>query len=396
MTVSKEAARRLMMLKQGIFAQNGSGKKDIYDAIDDLGCVQIDAISVVERAHYLTLWTRLGDYDKNYLWELAYKDRHLFEYMAHAASYIPFKDYRYYLHAMNVRKGEIEGRFKKWGKTDPELINNVLERIDKEGPLSSKDFEGPKRIGGWWNWKPAKLALELLYGAGILLIDHRENFQKYYDLSENIVPNWVDIDPPEENERVQFFIIKTLGCLGLTKPQEIRSYYHDHSVKLGMRTSDIQDYLGELVSDDFVVKFEVDWDKDLYYCLPEDHDLVSGLSDDPLFDGVQLVGYFDNLMWIRERISLFFDFEPKLEIYLPNTERVYGYYHFPVIYGDRIVARIEPKMDRSEKKLLIVGYWLEDGFESTEEYEDRLWDNLESFASFNGADEIIWDQPYNT
>ena len=381
-----------MMKKQGIFGESGSGKEDIYDTVDDLGCVQIDTISVVERAHYLTLWTRLGDYDKDHLWELAYQDRQLFEYMAHAASYIPFKDYRFYLYAMNVREGEIEARFKKWGKTDPELVDKVLDRIRNEGPLSSKDFEGPKRVGGWWNWKPAKLALELLYGAGILLINHRENFQKYYDLAENIVPDWVDTEPPEDTERVQFFLIKTLGCLGLTKPQEIKNYYHDHSVKLDRRTNEIQDYLDELVSEDEVIRLEVDWDKDPYYCLPEDHEL----SDDTLLDGVQLVGYFDNFMWIRERISLLFDFEPKLEIYVPKAERVYGYYHFPVLYGDRIVARIEPKMDRSENRLLIRGYWLEDGFESTEEYEDKLWDNLESFASFNGADEIIWDQPYNT
>ena len=381
-----------MMKKQGIFGESGSGKGDIYDTVDDLGCVQIDTISVVERAHYLTLWTRLGDYDKDHLWELAYQDRQLFEYMAHAASYIPFKDYRFYLYAMNVREGEIEARFKKWGKTDPKLIDKVLDRIRNEGPLSSKDFEGPKRVGGWWNWKPAKLALELLYGAGILLINHRENFQKYYDLAENIIPDWVDTEPPEDTERFQFFLIKTLDCLGLTKPQEIKNYYHDHSIKLDRRTNEIQDYLDELVSVDEVIRLEVDWDKCPYYCLPEDHEL----SDESLLDGVQLVGYFDNFMWIRERISLLFDFEPKLEIYVPKAERVYGYYHFPVLYGDRIVARIEPKMDRSDNRLLILGYWLEDGFESTEEYEDKLWDNLESFASFNGADAIIWDQPYNT
>lgn len=379
-----------MIQRQGITGSSGTDKRDIYKTVEKLGCVQIDTINVVERAHHLTLWTRLRCYDKSHLWSLAYKDRQLFEYKAHATSYIPFRDYRFYVHAMEVRRKEIDETFKKYGNSDPELLDRVLDRIREEGPLSSRDFEGSKKTGGWWNWKPAKLALELFFNAGMLLIDHRDNFQKYYDLAENIIPAWVDTDPPDDAERVKFFTMKTLKCLGLVKPSEVRDYFHDHSVKLGKTTKKTQDLLDCLASEGEVTKHDVDWDDEPYYCLPEDLDLLYMLSDGFGFDGVQLVGYFDNFMWNRDRIKLLFDFEPKLEIYIPKKERLYGYYHFPILYGDNLVARIEPKMDRSNNRLMILGYWLENGFKPTEDYEDKLLQNLESFANFNQADKIIW------
>jgi uncharacterized protein YcaQ len=100
--------------------------------------------------------------------------------------------------------------------------------------------------------------------------------------------------------------------------------------------------------------------------------------------------YFDNLMWNRERIEHLTGFVPKLEIYVPVDQRVYGYYTLPILYGDTLVARIEPKMDRKEKKLIIRGYWNEDSFKETEEYRDRLERNVENFAAFHGAEEIEW------
>ncbi len=112
MQVSREAARRLMIEKQLVADfPNKVSKERIYDTVDALGCLQIDTINVVERAHYLTLWSRLGPYDKEHLHDLAYEDRLLFEHIAHAACYIPFKDYRFYLRSMEVRRGEMRERF---------------------------------------------------------------------------------------------------------------------------------------------------------------------------------------------------------------------------------------------------------------------------------------------
>jgi uncharacterized protein YcaQ len=380
-----------MLEKQGIGRfPDHVDKNDIYDTIDSLGCLQIDTINVVERAHYLTLWTRLCQYDKEDLHELAYRDRLLFEYWAHSACYVPFKDYRYYIKSMNVRRMEMRARFSKRSKADPELLDRVFSRVRDEGPLSSKDFEGPKRKGGWWNWKPAKLALELLFGAGILLIDRRENFQRYYDLAENVLPTGVDASEPSDDERVRFFALKTMGCLGLVKPQEVRKYFHPWSVKLDRTSKQLKELLDRLVSEGQAVKHSVDGDKNPYYCLPRDTDRLEELGSGFSFDDVRLFVYFDNMMWNRERIMELFGFESRLETYVPKEQRVYGYYHLPVLYGDRLVARVEPKMDRENNVMIIRGYWVEDGFNTTEDYEDKLSRNIEEFARFHGAEDIEW------
>jgi uncharacterized protein YcaQ len=391
MQVSREAARRLMIERQGITEpQGGVGKGRVYETVDQLGCVQIDTISVVERAHHLTLWSRLGCHDKGHLGELAYVDRSLFEHWAHALCYIPFKDYRFYASQMERRGEGMRERFTKRTGSGPELIDRVLRRVADEGPLSSSDFEGPRTVDGWGNWKPAKLAMELLYRAGVLLIHHRRSFQKYYDLAENIIPPGVDTSMPEEEERVAFFALRTLSALGLVKPPELRQYYHNQSLRLGT-AKQLQGLMDGLASEGEVERHSVEGDKYTHYCLPEDSSRLEELeAGDFGFDDVRMFVYFDNLLWIRERVEGLFGFEPRMEAFLPREQRVYGYYHLPVLYGDRLVARVEPKMDRERGVMVIRGYWLEEGFRPTEDYEDRLQANLDSFARFHGAEDIDW------
>jgi len=360
-------------------------KETVYKTVNSLGCLQIDTINVIERAHYLTLWSRLGSYEKQYLDRLTYEDRRLFEYHAHAACFIPFTDYRYYIHAMQVRKKALIPRLKKQTGKGQELIEHVITRIKHEGPLSSKDFNSEKKSkGGWWNRKKEKVAMDYLYLAGILSIDKRENFQRYYGLTENIVPSWVDTTPPSDDERVIFFIEKTMDCLGLIQPKEAREYFQHFNVKLGQTTKQIETRLNNNKN------YKIEVDGITHYCLPEDVKRLETINDDFDFDKVRLLIYFDNFMWNRERIQRLFGFESKLEIYIPAIKRVYGYYHLPILYGDQLVARIEPKMNRKQNKLIIRGYWIESDFEETEDYRDKLMKNLEDFAAFHGTNYIEW------
>jgi uncharacterized protein YcaQ len=375
-----------MIEKQGITQTLANPTKDtVYNTIDHLGCLQIDTINVIERAHYLTLWSRLGNYEKKYLDSLTYEDKKLFEYIAHAACFIPFKDYRYYIHAMQVRKKELLTRLKKRTGKGQDLIDHVLTRIKQEGPLASKDFDSLKKDkSGWWNRKDEKIAMDYLYGAGILSIDKRVNFQRYYDLTENIIPSWIDTIPPSDVERIKYFIEKTMECLGLIHPQEARKYFHHFNIKLGQTSSQIETLLNDSKYN------SIDVDGITYYCLSEDYERLESIDDDFDFDKVCLLNYFDNFMWNRKRIQRLFGFESKLEIYIPIAERVYGYYHLPILYGDQFVARIEPKMDRKENKFLITGYWTEPDFEESEDYRDKLIKNLEALATFHGTKNIEW------
>ena len=363
-------------------------KDDVYSTIESLGCLQIDTINVVERAHYLTLWSRIGNYEKSHLDALAYEDRELFEYWAHAACYVPMKHYRYYIQSMDDRKTELINSLKRrTGKGKP-LIDHVIQRISEEGPLASKDFKSEKKQkGGWWNRKDEKVAMDYLYGAGILAVSYRENFQRYYDFTENVIPSRVDTELPSDDERVWFFTEKTMDCLGVIQPKEARDYYQYWAVKLGRTSSQIEELIKE---HEKVTSIELEGDRSPYYCLEDDATRLDEIDDDFDFDDVQMLIYFDNFMWNRERIQRLFGFESKLEIYLPVEERVYGYYHLPVLYGDRLVARVEPKMDRSENKMLIRGYWIEPDFMETEDYRDKLERNLEDFAAFHGTKTIEW------
>ena len=390
MQVSLDSTRRLMLEKQLVTASMQASKDNVYHIIDHLGCLQIDTINVVERAHYLTLWSRLGTYNKGHLEQLAYADRKLFEHWAHAVCYIPFKDYSFYRPQIEARQDTLHAQFSKRTDADPSLLDAVLKRIADEGPLSSKDFEGRGRKGGWWGWKPAKLALELLYRSGYLLVHHRHNFQKYYDLTVNVLPSEIDISSPSEDERISFFILKTLGALGLVTPKDLREYYQSN-IRGRFTPKQLQDHMEHLKRSGEVEKHSVEGESGSYYCLPVDSSRLQELeSGDFDYSGVNLFVYFDNLMWNRERVKRLFGFESKLEIYIPKEKRVYGYYHLPVLYGDRLVARLDPKMDRQNNVLIIRGYWLEEGFKPDEDYQDKLEKTLEDFARFHGTKEISW------
>jgi uncharacterized protein YcaQ len=387
--ITKESVRKLMIEKQEFTNLRRSSDKDtIYSIIENLGCLQIDTINVVERAHYLTLWARIGNYEKILLDTLAYEDHRLFEYLAHAACFIPLQHFKYYIHAMHEREKELVPRLKRRTGKGRELIDHVLTRIRDEGPLASSDFDSEKRgKGGWWNRKDEKVAMDYLHAAGVLAVSHRENFQRYYDLAENVIPLQFYVDPPTDEERVWFFTAKTMDALGPIQPKEAREYYQHWSVKLDRTSSQ----LGELINEkETVNKVELEGSSSNYYCLQKDAARLEDIDDDFNFDEVRLIGYFDNFMWNRERIRDLFGFDSKLEIFLPPKDRVYGYYHLPILFGDKLVARVEPKMERNEDKLIVRGYWTEPGFSESEEYRDKFENNLDNFAAFNGAESIEW------
>ena len=392
MPLTKKTVRRLMLEKQGFGERPASvTKEDVYKAVDRLGCLQIDTINVVERAHYLTLWSRLGNYDKELLHQLAYEDRKLFEYWAHAASYVPMKDFRYYTRPMRVRRERYAHGY-DWARAEPEVMEHVLERVRKEGPLSTKDFEHKRktRSQGWWDWKPAKIALEALFGAGILLISHRENFQRYYDLAERILPPNIDTTEPTEEECLHFHALRTIGCLGLAQPGDLRTYFQPWSIMLRRTAKQWKAILENLVEEGDVIRFDVEGERNPYYCLTEDSQQVEEPKSE--FNDARLLNNFDNLLWNRKQIQNLFGFKVKLEAYIPAAKRKYGYYNLPILWGDRLVGRIVPKMDRKRGVLIVHSVWHEPWFKPDEDFEERYTETLQEFARFHGADEIEMEE----
>jgi uncharacterized protein YcaQ len=395
METTKKIARRLTVERQGLTSKPKTATKDdVYTVIDRLGCLQIDTISVVERAHHVTLWSRLGPHEKATLNELASEDRRLFEYWAHAACYVPMKDYRFFISPMRMREGEMLERLERWGGraggVNPEILDEVLARVKAEGPLATKDFEqrrkGPSK--GWWDWKPAKVALEVLYGAGLLMVSHRENFQRQYDVAERVLPPGVDTSEPTEEERVKHYITRTMGSLGLVKPADVRGYYTPSYARYKMYSKQLPALMEEMDDDGEAVRYEVEGERQPYYCLPEDADRFDDLSDGLGHTDVNLLNPFDNVLWDKRRVESLFGFTAKLEAYTPAPQRKYGYYYLAILYRDRLVGRIIPKMDRKNRKLIINSTWHETWFKPDESFENGFSETLESFSNFNGADEI--------
>jgi len=395
METTKETARRLTVERQGLTSRSGTATKDdIYSVIDRLGCLQIDTISVVERAHHLTLWSRLGPHEKGLLDELAYEDRKLFEYWAHAACYVPMEDYRFFISPMRMREGEMLERLERWGSraggVNPKMLDEVLERVKAEGPLATKDFEqrrtGPSK--GWWDWKPAKVALEVLYGAGLLMVSRRDNFQRQYDVAERVLPPGLDTSEPTEEERVKFYITRTMASLGLVKPADVRGYYTPPYARYKAYSKQLPALMEEMMDEGEAIKYEVEGERQPYYCLPEDEGRIDDLADGPGHEGVHLLNPFDNALWDKRRVESLFGFKAKLEAYTPAPQRKYGYYYLAILNGDRLVGRIIPKMDRKNRKLIVNSIWHETWFKPDEPFENDFSEALESFSEFNGADEV--------
>jgi hypothetical protein len=391
LNVSVDAARRLQLEKQGIGDPPGKAtKRRVEETIGRLGCVQIDTINVVERAHYFTLWTRLGQYKKADLHSLAYEDRRIFEGWGHAMCYMPMDHWRYLI-AANKERAKSKVIHTGWfSRVDPALVDSALERVRKEGPLGSADFEGKKPSSGWWGWKPSKRALEALFSAGDLMVTRRDGFQRIYDLTERVLPSWVDASEPTDEERNRFFAMRTLGSLGATKPADVKSYYHTWCVKLGLSTKQIQALLDGLVEEGTAARLNVKGLKTHYYCLADDTLRLGELEKDWGYDGVRFANYFDSLLWNADRLDTFFGFERALEVYLKPEQRKYGYFTTPILYGDRLVGRLDPKLDRKERKLIVRGLWYEDGFKPDELYENEFQKTLDDFTHFNGAEKIEW------
>ena len=218
--LSVAEARRLALQAQGLCSSVVSDSA--MPLIVRLGYVQIDTIAVVERAHHHVLWTRRPDYHPDDLHRMQVQDRSVFEYWGHAMSYLPMADYRYFLPRMrNFHNPRSPWAVYQLSKAE-HLLEPVLSRIRQEGPLSASDFESQNKKGGsWWDWKPAKVALELLFWRGDLMVSERRNFQKIYDLTERVLPPTLDTSEPTPGEVGHFLAQKALGALGVATEKEL-------------------------------------------------------------------------------------------------------------------------------------------------------------------------------
>lgn len=374
MKISMSTARKLAIRCQGLDApwKLPKGKEGIAQVIERLGYVQIDTISVVQRAHHHTLWARRRDYTQEMLHELQAQDRRIFEWWGHAASYLPMCDYRYYLPRMRAIAESQKTR--DWLEQNAQLVKDVVDRIRNEGPLGSSDFSAPEgKRGSWWDWKPAKQVLETLFNTGEVMVTERRKFQRIYDLTERVLPAGISATEPDEDEIARFVIRRVLGR-GFTSINALRY------------TEGIPDAMEELVDSGEVVPVEIKGlDYTQYYALAKNVEEASKRSRKRL----HILSPFDSLVSNRRWLKELFGFDYRLECYFPAAKRQYGYFCLPALWGNEFVGRLDSKADRKKRTFIIRKMVFEPDFEDYEGLLPALAERLHAFSDFNGCERIV-------
>jgi uncharacterized protein YcaQ len=391
--------RTLALHAQGLTTPNGAEAAPtldtIYDAVDRIGCVQIDTLHMVRRAQYVTLWSRLGQYDPDDFDRLIYHPDHrrLFEYWQHAASIIPLDDYRYYAHKMrHFRNGG--GWWPEWSK-QPEniaLVDAVRGRIRDEGAQRSSDFEAPDGTRGpWWDWKPAKHALEYLYNVGDVMIADRVKFQRVYDLRERVLPGWVDQREPSPDETHRHLVERAARAVGIGEAGHIADYAY-------MRRGDAGPALAELTGMGVLVEVEGE------VMGGETRTLIVHRDTLPLVeqaaDGVirpartTFLNPFDSLFWARNRDQRFWGFRQTLEAYRPAPKREWGYYCLPILHRDQLIGRFDPKLERKKKTLILRALYLEPGIEPADEMMADVAGVMRDFLAWHEANDLVIEKSH--
>ena len=375
--------RKISSLQAQLLVLKASGPQYIYsntlEIIKKLGHIQIDTISVVERAHHHILWTRNTQYRHTELEELL-EQKKIFEYWSHAASYLPMENFRFYLPRMRQYQ---EGK-KHWFKTDKKIQKMVLDKIKSEGPLMSKDFDHPKKNAGWFEWKPAKKALEQLFMAGKLMVCKRQGFQKIYDLTENVLPSWVDTSMPSDEELYNFFLQKNLQSLGVASLEQL-SYLRGAEFKTGIQKAITRFQKAGSIQRVLISGLEKKYYATAENLSTESMDNLNKNSND-YYKEAYLLSPFDNLVIQRKRLKELFQFDYQVECYLPEKKRKFGYFCLPILLGNNLVGRIDLKAHREQKILIIKNQF----FEKKVSFKDKklITKKLEEYAHFLGLQKI--------
>lgn len=380
-TLTKDEAKKMIILAQGL-SQGPKKKSNVVRTlknIQQLSYIQIDTISVIERAHHHTLWSRDNTYTPDQLKKLM-EQKKVFEYWTHAAAYLPIEHYRY---SLPRKKLFLDGKVQWFKQTSEHLKHRelILKRIKSEGPLQSKDLEKTsKNRGGWFNHSISKQALEKLFMDGFLMVSHRSGFQKVYDLTERVLPSNIDTSMPSSQEMARYLIETSLKYQGLASEKEI-CYLRNAELKNSVKIE-----LKKMILEGEVIELSVKGLKNKYYALSGQ----AGPQTKEYLDGeLKILSPFDSFMIQRQRVFDFFDFKYQIECYVPKVKRKYGYFTLPILYRNNLVGVIDTVADRTTRKLIVNDTYIFKNLHKDFEFQQKLQLELSSFSKFNDCDTDI-------
>ncbi|WP_269531364.1 winged helix-turn-helix domain-containing protein [Chitinimonas sp. BJYL2] len=388
--LSLQQARHLHLAAQGLLtpARRKAKPADVLAAIRRMALLQIDTISVVARSPYLVLWSRLGDYEPAWL-EQALARGELYEYWAHEACFVPIEDYGLLRYRMRD-PAAMGWKFSvRWMQQHRPEIDTLLARIRDHGAVRSADFERQGGKGnGWWDWKPEKRHLEVLFSAGELMVTERRNFQRVYDLAERVLAKhyrdgWDDMrDQPDWPTAERAMVRNSCRALGLVKAGWVGDYYRLKRGKYDAALHAMAD-AGELVP----VQVE-GFKHDLFVHQSLADELSLAQQGKLNATATTLLSPFDPVVWDRKRASELFGFDYRIECYTPAPKRQYGYFVLPILSRGKLVGRLDAKAHRKEGVFEVKALYLEPGVRLSQRLMADVSAALQRCADWHGTPHV--------
>lgn len=392
--VSAEQARRFLLAHHRLLPPRKlAGKQAALEYVRHVNCIQYDPINVVGQNPHLVLQSRVRNYKPSILNELLYEDRNLVDGFDKVMSIYPKEDWPFFAgtrsqRGQHLRKNE-EAKIIK-------LLDWVAKEIEERGPLSSIDLEEETRVQSWFGnaTRASRIALDILFFSGEIVVHHRVGTRRYFELSHRLLSKKLHGAPdphPTADTYKDWHVLRRVRGVGIARPNG-----NDQWVgilrKSSEATAEIQRSLARLVGRGEVVRVGIEgFSNQVFYVQEADLALLKA-SAKPLRTkpGMAFIAPLDNFMWDRNLIEALFGFYYRWEVYVPEPQRVYAYYVLPVLYGEKLVARIDPSYDRTTKTFTINNWWWEKGIDKKDPAMlSAAGDCIAAFMKYLGAEKTV-------
>ena len=386
--LSITAARHLHLAAQGLLRKPSRRAKpdDILPTIRRMSLLQIDTINIVARSPYLVLFSRLGAFEPRWL-DDALRNGELMEYWAHEACFLPREDFALVRHRM-LAPDKMGWKYRQaWMQEHAAEIEQLIAHIEEHGPVRSADFEHPRKgTSGWWEWKPHKRHLEGLFTAGKVMVIERRNFQRVYDLTQRVMPQWDDVRDLLSQEQAEAIMLeKSARSLGLFRAQWLADYYR-------LRRPALAQALAQMQEAQTILPVNVEGLGPAWLHASLLPLLEQAQADKLTATHSAVLSPFDPVVWDRKRAEQLFGFSYRLECYTPAPKRQYGYFVLPLLHRGRLVGRMDAKMHRKTGVLEVIALFLEEGVSPSLQLEKGLQRAITDFARWQGAQRITFSR----
>jgi len=385
-------ARRLFLHRHALIeAPTGPAMGDDLAAlIRRIGFVQVDSIATVERAHHMILFSRRQTYRPTALKSLLEGERRLWEHWTHDASILPVETFPYWKHRFERDADRLRANWQRWFRDGYEAqFDTILNRIAAYGPVTSSDVgEGEARAkGGWWDWHPSKTALEWLWRTGQLAITRRDGFQKVYDLTERVIPADILRQEVAFADKLDWACRSALEHLGFASASEVQAYWN------ALPLDAVKAWCVDAVTRGEIIEIGIEGaDGTLRKAFARPDALEAATAVFEPTSRIRVLSPFDPALRDRKRAEFLFGFHYRIEVFVPEAKRRWGYYVFPLLEGDRLIGRLDAKAFRAEGALRVAAFWPEAGVRLTRARMERLDAELNRLARFAACDRVDYTE----